>query len=313
MQHIARFLAFAALTCLIAGPSGAQPWTGKGRLQGQILDPDGKPFEGAKVSLHPQGEPDQGPEPLTSNKKGRWSYLGLKGGTWIVVIEAEGHLSSEGIVQVTEFGSASKPVQTKLTALSPEMLQNAAIGLVEEGNKLMQAEDFANARAKYEEAMPDLTPENQLVLQRGIARTYQQEENTDQAIAALEKALELSPGDPESLKLMISILLAAGRKDEAEPFIAQLPETEKLDPSTRLNMGIEKYNGGELDAALEHFNQAVADFPDNPDVYYYRGLTYLGQTKNDLALVDLQKMLEIAPDSPKAAEAQQFIEYLQTQ
>ncbi len=46
---------------------------------------------------------------------------------------------------------------------------------------------------------------------------------------------------------------------------------------------------------------------------YYRGLVYLGRGENDLAAVDLRKFLELEPDSPKAAEAKEFLSYLEPQ
>lgn len=115
------------------------------------------------------------------------------------------------------------------------------------------------------------------------------------------------------MNLAINLLLAAGRDDEAKPYIARLPEGEKLDATTRLNMGIELYNQNDYDAALVEFDQAITDYPDQPDGYYYRGLIYLGQQNNAEATADLEKFLELGPDAEKAEEAQQFLEYLKGQ
>ena len=55
---------------------------------------------------------------------------------------------------------------------------------------------------------------------------------------------------------------------------------------------------------------AVADFPDQPEGYYYQGLVVLAQEKNDEALAAFQKYLEVAPaDHEKRSEVESFVEY----
>ena len=81
----------------------AQAWAGKGRAEGLVVDRQGQPIEGAQVTLRPASSPDDGPEPLTTNKKGRWGYLGLTGGIWAVTIDADGYMTSRGQMQVNEF------------------------------------------------------------------------------------------------------------------------------------------------------------------------------------------------------------------
>ncbi|HWW93765.1 MAG TPA: carboxypeptidase-like regulatory domain-containing protein, partial [Vicinamibacteria bacterium] len=80
---------------LLAAPVMAQDWTGRGRLQGTVLDPDGKPVEKAKVTLT-FGDKQTGPPPAYSDSKGRWATLGLTQGTWKVHIEKDSYQLSEG-------------------------------------------------------------------------------------------------------------------------------------------------------------------------------------------------------------------------
>ncbi len=310
MKNIARPLVLAVLTLLLATPLPAQDWKGSGRIQGKVVDPAGEPCAGATVTLRrDSGDPASGPPPLVTDKKGRWSYLGLAGGQWTVTIETEEYLVSEGTVTIRERGGPGKPLEVQLAAPAPGAAQKVAADLVERGNALLQAGDSAAARAAYEEAMT-LDAGSKPALLRGIAQTWIQEGETRRALALLEQSLTLAPDDAVALKLVISVLLAEGRDEAAEPYIARLPEGEKLDTASRLNMGIELYNQGDLDGALGHFEQAIADFPDDPEGYYYRGLTYLGQERNEQAAADLKKVLELDPDSPKAEEARQFLEYL---
>ncbi|MEE8523122.1 MAG: tetratricopeptide repeat protein [Thermoanaerobaculia bacterium] len=303
----------AVLLAVAAAPAAAQAWKGKGRLQGKIFDPEGKPYAGARITLHLPDNPELGPEPFTSDAKGRWSYLGLTGGLWTILIVTEEYLLSVGTLKVNESGGPGKPVIIELEAPSPEQVQNTAMLQIERGNELFKAGSYGEARASYELAMETVDDGDKPAVLRGIAQTYRFEEQNDKALEIFQQALELDPGDVATLKLVVDVLLAEGRNTEAEPYLARLPASEKLDVASRLNMGIELYNGDEIDPALKHFDQAIADFPDEPDGYYYRGLCLLGKEQNADALVAFKKFLEIAPDSPRSAEAQQFVEYLESQ
>lgn len=296
---------------VVASPASSQEWKGKGRLQGKVVDPDGEPMKGAQVSLHHREAGGPGPKSLTTDKKGRWSYLGLVSGPWVLTVQAEGFLISEGSVQVNEHGPPSKPLHIQLKRPSTAQLQNTAADLIESGNQRMQDGDYAAARQLYEQALPDTPEANRAAVLRGIAQSFALEGDRDAALEQLEKSLALDPDDANTLRLIIDILLEAGRDDEAQAYIARLPEGEALDAATRLNMGIDLYNQGNLDGALEHFQLAINDHPDEGIGYYYRGLIYLAKEDNGKALADLKKFLELSPDSEKAAEAQQFVEYLQ--
>lgn len=311
-----RTAAFLIALALLAVPVlQAQDWAGKGRMQGLVTDPDGKPLVGATVTLTKDGVAGAGPKPLTTNKKGKWSILGLSGGNWTAVIEADGFHSGEGTVKVNEFGSGPS-VPVTLRPITEEEIKQAAaqsaVGVIDEGNALLEAGSFAQARAKYEEAIADLDEEHQAPLMRGIARTYFQEGNTDKAIETLDKAITMDPEDLDSLRLIINLLVAADREDDAKVYMDRLPEGMTVDSDTLLNIGIKAYNENQLDAALETFDRVVAENPENADAYYYRGLCHLNGGSNAEAKADFAKMLEIAPDHPNAAEAEQFLEYLET-
>src|SRR5947199_7319838 len=91
----------SALLLLFAGSALlAQAWTGRARMQGEVLDANGKPVEGAKITLHLG---DAGPAPISTNAKGKWSILGLADGVWKVLIEKPGYVTSEGSLKVSEF------------------------------------------------------------------------------------------------------------------------------------------------------------------------------------------------------------------
>ncbi len=305
------------LLLLLTAPAvHAQDWTGKGRLQGTVKNKEGEPLAGATVTLHPSDSPEKGPAPFMTDKKGRWSYLGLIGGNWQVIIEAEGYVAADAVVTVNEYGANPK-VQIDLRPIPKEQkasdLRQQIEGWLAEANRLQADGQPAAARAEYERALAQLPEEHHPPILRSIARTHFDEGHNDQAIAMLEKILAEHPEEVDSLQLIIHLLLAESRNEEAQTYIARLPEDTKLDATATLNMGIKLFNDGDMDGAFEHFDKAIRDFPDRADAYYYRGLVYMNRGETQPASADFHKLLEIAADYPKADEVQQFLEYLDAQ
>lgn len=312
-RHVAT--TFALLLLLGAAALGAQDWKGRGRLQGIVSDADKNPIEGAKVTMY-LGEEGQGPEPICSDKKGRWSILGLATGDWTFVIEADGYKAAEGVINV--ISESIGPGQTLRVTLNPipkEVLE-AAEGpdpraMIERGNALLMEQKYAESRAEYEKAIAEIEEvEYHVPILRAVANTYYAEGNAEEAIATLEKALAISAEDQESLKLLVTLLVNEDRDEEAQQYQARIVGEFKLDPNTLLNKGIEAFNAGDTAAAGVYFEQVVAENPELPDAYYYRALVYLNQGKTEEAKADFQKLLELAPSHPKAAEAQEFLEAL---
>lgn len=364
-------IAFLLVPCL----SFAQAWAGKGRAEGLVKDEAGNPIEGATVTLRLPTAGNQGPDPLTTNKKGRWGYLGLDGGVWTVVIEAKGYMPSQGQLQVNPF-AAAPPVTT--------VMKVSATSNIDTGDEMMAAGDYAGARAGYEKAMPALNEEGQARLRarigetyvregnyaaaRGefetamtaippeeqaavliqIGNTYQLEENysaarteyekaipllspegqaqvlvtvaqgygleggkTEEAINTLMRAEEVAPGNTAVIQLLADLLMREGRDEEAAAYMAKLPEDAELPSDMVLNMGIRLYNEGNMEEALGYFERAAKEHPDEPEVYYYRGLVYLSQGRNDDAKADLKHLLEIDPDSDRKAEVEEFLSFLE--
>jgi tetratricopeptide (TPR) repeat protein len=336
-----------ALLVLPALPATAQDWSGRGRVQGRVTTEDGKPIEGATVRLYFGGDTEEGPEPVTSNRKGRWSVLGLRTGQWSFIIEADGYVSAEGGLSVSEL-KANPPLLVELRSVedTPEAQKGREVqGWINEANANFQRGNYSAARELYEKALPELAEDSKPAVIRAIAQTLVQDGKTDEALArinqvlalapedsamlklkagvlgqqgkteealgVLSKLIEVNPDDVEAIRLTANILLSKGREEEAQPYLDMLAaKGEKADPNAFLNLGIEKYNAGDVAAALPYFERAAAENPDLPEVYYYRGLAYLASGNVEAAKADFEHFMEIAPEHEKAAEVKSFLEAL---
>jgi tetratricopeptide (TPR) repeat protein len=319
-----------ALLLVAAVPVWGQSWAGRGRLQGFVKDENNKPIQGATVTLRmgtdrvdPKAD---GPKSITTNKNGQWSILGLAGGPWGILIEKEGYMLSEGQASVAEYGAPPQPITVKLKPIEQAAPQPAAASAeptaaalakdaLERGNTLLGENKFAEARAAYEEGMAKLADQADPVLNasilRSIAMTYYREKKTEQAIDSLKKSLALAPDDPDTLRLIVSLLVEANREPEAQVYMAKLPQGATVDPNTIMNLGIKAYNDGKMDDALRHFDRVVKENPQVADAYYFRGLVYLNQSKNAEAKADFQKLLSLDPNHQYAGDAKEFLKSLQ--
>jgi tetratricopeptide (TPR) repeat protein len=333
-RHLFLFFACFVTALLVAAtPVSAQSWAGKGRLQGEIRDENGKPIEGATITLRKGTErvdpKADGPKSIKTNKNGKWSTLGLAGGAWGILIEKEGYAPSEGQVSVNEFAVA-QPININLKSMAtlqaaaqaeaakagksiePSGNAKAKVAL-EKAAAAQQAGRYAEARTGFEEGLgllEEADPSVRLSVLRAIADTYAKEGNQAQAIATLERALQVDPTDAVSLQIIATTLISQGKEKEAEAYIARLPQGVKIDPDTLLNTGIKAYNDKDLNGALERFNRVVQENPDLANAYYYRGLTYLGLNKSAEAKTDFEKVLQLEPGHPSADEIREYIKAL---
>ncbi len=314
-------LAFILLFGLTSSAALAQDWKGRARIQGTVLNENDEPIAGATVTLTLSG---RGPAPIQTNKKGKWSYLGLTGGPWSVVIEAPGYAVSEGSVPISQ-AVPNEPINKKLkpagsvaaavgsvdpAAAAAAAAAQAASEALSRAGQLLESGQRAEGRAVLEEIVGTLDANRQGSIFMAIAQTYLEEEDTTNAISTMERALAVDPQHVDTLSKLSSILINEGRAEEAQQYIDRMPAGAKIDHNALLNQGIAKYNNGDTDAALVDFQKIVADYPEVPEAYYYRGLCYLAQGKTDEAKADFTKLIEMAPEHPKAAEAKDFLQYL---
>jgi hypothetical protein len=320
MKALRKMLLIATATALVAtaGPAWAQDWAGSGRVKGVVTDTDGKPVAGAQVIYRMLNDPESGPPPMVTNKKGKFSMLGLKGGSWTVRVEAEGYYPWITPAPVEIFSTGVSPaVEAVLEALPQEVLvakgREEANQFLKTGDELMDAGDAAAARAQYEQAIDVVAEVDYPVIYSAIANTYLSEGNLEAAEAKADEALAIDEDWVAALKVKCAIAAAEGRLEDAEALLGRIPNDEVINPNTLVNLGLAHFNRGEMEQAVVYFDRTTRDHPDFGQVYYFRGLTHLNLSQTDAARADFQRFLELEPDSPQAAEATEYLGYLAQQ
>jgi Tfp pilus assembly protein PilF len=306
------FLIAALLMAGLATEAAAQDWSGSGRVRGKVTGPDGKPIVGAKVYYRMVENAEAGPPPFTTNKSGSYSFLGLKGGDWMVRVEADGYQPWTSSVPVEVFSTGvSDPVDAQLEPLPDEVLtaiarDNARLNL-KAGDALSAKGDFAGARVEYEKALAAVAEADKPIIFAAIGATYVNEAKVDEAKRAYEQALAIDPDHVESLKGMCNIVAYQGDMALADQLYARIPAAEPIHPNILITMAMGHFNQGDTETAKALLDRAVRDAPQDALSHYYRGLTELSLGDNDAARADLECSLELAPNHREAANARDFI------
>jgi len=225
--RVAALFALALLFCAVARPEEKKPIAaGLGRANGQVLDADGKPLAGARVTFRIGEGEGSGPPATTTDAAGRWAFLGLAPGRWRLSVQAAGWIDAEGWVDVAEEGPG-KLVRLRLRPLSEATPGGAEVpdtiySWLAKANALLAQGHAAEARGEYEKALRTLPPPQRPEVLRAIARTWYLEGDLERAVGAVEDGLKIAPSDAELRQLLSLLLGRDGRPAEADAFLAAL-------------------------------------------------------------------------------------------
>jgi Tfp pilus assembly protein PilF len=313
MRRPLRYLLLVPLLCATSIPVVAQDWSGSGRVTGLVTTEEGAPIKGAKVIFRMAEDPDSGPEPFITDKKGKFSFLGLKGGTWTVRVEAEGYEPWTDTVEVFSSGVSEK-VGAVLTPLPKEVIvaqqRFKAQERLDAAKALLEQGDVAGAVKEYEAAMRGVEERDYPVVLSNLGALYLSTGDIAKAKETYQRALAINPGHVASLKGMCAIVASEGNFREAEALLEKVPPTEPLHPTTTMNIGMSYYNQGEMDKAKVYLDRTVRDHKEVSQAYYFRGLINLSLGDNEAAASDFSTYLELDPEGAKVAEVKEYLSYL---
>lgn len=302
MAH--RYVLVAAALAL-AAPAFAQDWKGTGRMEGRVLDADGKPLPGAVVKLN---LPERGGGTmLKADKKGRWAIGGIAAGAWQIDFEAPGYAVKKVTITLPTEAARLAPVEVKLERAAPAGPPPEVREALERGDAAFKAGRFAEARAEYEKLLA-LRPDVADMVNRQIAFTYSRESNYAKAVEYLEKVLQANPADAELKLLTAQEALRGGMLEKGLEMLKGLDDAAIKDAEVFYNVAALLLNAQKPAEAIGFLDKAIAVDPSYVDGYFQRGLAYLGQGKTAEAKADFKKVIELAPTSPQADTARKALE-----
>ncbi len=266
-------------------------------ITGYVKSKDGKPIEGADVTLvsTKYGEKLE----TTTDKEGYWRKYGIRPGIWTVEVRAEGYEGARTNFQVYP-RTRSKPVYILLSP-RPESLLSKGDALFEESNYVEALEEYQKVLEEHQDLY---------IAYEKIGHCYHELGDLEKAIEAFKKYLEKQPQSEEALINLSAVYFEKGDLDNGMKYFNQIEEERRKNPDLFFNIGIILFKKGKTDMAMDYFNKCIVLDPNYVDGYYQLALAYLNKGDKEEAKKNLQKVVEIAPDSEKAALAKNILKSL---
>jgi predicted Zn-dependent protease len=292
------------LAALVASSAFAQA-RGNARLTGKVVDEQGQPIADVVVKAQLAGQT----EFLSgkSDKKGEWRVNGMADGQWQVELTKDGLEPMRVVVEVRN--ERATPLNVTMLKPAPKVDPNVEIsGQVQKAAQLAQEGKFADARKIYEELLVKYPSIYQL--EGFIARTYAAESQPAKALEHLKIALEKAPNDVDLKLLQADLMIESGDKAGARAILDAVDMTQVKDPYPFMNAAITLINEKKGAEAVASLNKLLAQFPNQNEIYYYRGRAHLADGKMDEAKADLEKFVSVAPTAKEAADAKKILEQM---
>lgn len=167
---------------------------------------------------------------------------------------------------------------------------------------------YAKAVVEFEKAHA-LLPEH-LDLKKALSRAYYASGQLQPAIGLLKQVHATEPANTGISLLLVNLLAEAGNLDEARQVLDSLPEQGLPDATAVVNVGILFLNKAAPGEAIRYFDRAISIDPAKAEPYYYRAIARLQMKDAARAKADLQKVIELGPETPEAEEARDLLKQI---
>ncbi|MFQ6109346.1 MAG: tetratricopeptide repeat protein [Candidatus Aminicenantales bacterium] len=265
------------------------------KISGTVKSEEGEPIEGAMVILI--FSEDGTKYELTTDREGNWRKVNLRPGRWTIGFIAEGYEPQNINVQLSAIQDLP-PIDIRLSRIPESPFAK--------GDDLYQQKKYAEALQEYQRVLAENPDLYQAYDKIGLC--YYRLNDLENAAENFKLMLEKEPQSRNTLINLSAIYFEKGDLEEGMKYFRKLDEESLTDAGTFYNIGILLFKNGQIDMAVDYFNKCLARDPSFIDGYYQLGLVNLNKGDMEEAKKNLQKVIELAPESEKAAIAKKMLE-----
>ncbi len=319
-RRLLLFIAAVLTAVAVAMPATPAMAQSTGMAKGKVSDKDGKPVEGAKVSISFKDGISRNYE-VKTNKKGEYIQIGLPPGMYSITAEKE-KLGAQAFDAKVPLGGQAEvnfvlaPGAAGVTMTKEEAAKAAVVKqLFEEGVAASRTGDHDGAIAKFNEAIVALPGCYDCYYNIGFA--YAQKKDYEKAEGAFKKSLELKADYVEAYNGLATIYNAQKRFDDAQVASQKAAElAAAAGPAggggvdALYNQGVINWNAGKAEEAKAAFEQALKLKPDHADAHFQLAMCYVNLGKLPEATGEFEQYLKLAPEGQYAAQAKALVAQL---
>ena len=294
----------AAAVALLSAPLFAAD----ARLGGVVVDENGSPVPGAKITITTSKQKDFTSE-QTTDESGRFATT-VPNARWdyALRIEHDGFSPSQA-----ETPAASEKLSFTLHppfpgTVPPPPKVDPGIAAYNEGVELLQKGDKAGAEKKFDDAVaakPDLAPAWKVLSQLSYER-----KDYAKALTSGRKVLELDAKDKDLYGILMDSAQKTGDTAGAVDYKKKFVEANADNPEVNYNAGVEAYTAGDYVSATSSFAKTVQLKPDMANAYFWMGMSEYNQKNYAASRRDFQKYLDLSPQGDQADNAKKMLEAL---
>ena len=307
-------IALASVAVLMfALPSAAQ-----GMIQGTVVDPQGQPVEGAKITIEQTDGVTRKFE-TKSDKKGSFIQIGLQSAGYKVTAEKEKLGTAVTNTRVSQRG----PATVKLIIGGGAGNDPAVAAKTAELRKAFDDGVALSRAGKYDESIEafnkalTVNPKCQDCLYN-IGYAYVQKKDLDKAEENYKKAIDLKPDYAEAYNGLANVYNTQRKFDQAAAASAKANELTAAQPGalaggnadSLYNQGVILWNAGKIPEAKKQFEAAIAANANHAESHYQLGMALVNEGNLAGAATEFNAYLKLSPDGPNSATAKALVAQL---
>ncbi len=143
------------------------------------------------------------------------------------------------------------------------------------------------------------------LLDKGNTFLYQKKYK--EALSSFDEVLSKNPGEADACYGKAMVYYETGDYDNAEIYFKQVISIDFNNVKANTALAGVYLKKEYYDRVIEYSTKAINQDSSQPEAYYIRGIGWYNKGKEDEALADFRKYLDIAPTSPEASDITRWI------
>ncbi|MHB8054277.1 MAG: tetratricopeptide repeat protein [Candidatus Aminicenantales bacterium] len=291
----------------------AQENLGRGRIGGLVTDESEVPIAGAKITAI--STKSEARLEGVSDKKGRFSIIGLGTGLWRFVAQKEGYADASLDVEVFQL-KQNPPLAIVLKKAEVAVEAETGVPLIDQGNAALEQEKYDEAIALYRQFQAQSPDVYGVRVNIGTALMKKGELDAAEAEykGVLEDVLRVQGEYAKDKAVSVRALSGLGElafkcgdMETGRKYFTEALDISPEDENAAYNVGEILFSGQNIDEAIRFFEMAAEIKKDWAKPRLRLGYVYLNKGDYDKSIENFEKFIALDPENPEVPKVKSMI------